>query len=150
MPVAKRFAMKEGQLTFLGEVKRTSKFKANPTVDHIMSNLPDCETQQRVETAGMVTLRVPSNPNDLNGSRPLDINLNGQNYSLPRDVTATVPKEIADIILNAQSSVSTVPAARGEKVICQVDPETMNYLPGKGPSQVENRRFNVIVEDVEE
>lgn len=141
--------MKDGQLSFLGEVKRPSKFKPNPTVDHIMSNMADCEEQKSVETQGMVTLRIPSNPNDPNGTRPLDINLNGQNYSLPRDVTATVPKEIAEIIVNAQSSVSTVPAARGEKVICQVDPQTGSYLPGKGPTQIENRRFNVIIEDQE-
>ena len=142
--------MTDGQLSFLEEVKRPAKFKPNPTVDHIMSNMADSEDQKSVETAGMVTLRVPSNPNDPNGTRPLDINLNGQAYSLQRDVTATVPKEIAEIILNAQSSVSTVPTTRGEKVICQVDPQTGTYIPGKGPVQVENRRFNVIVEDVEE
>lgn len=141
--------MKDGKLEFVGEVKRPSKFKADPTVDHIMSNLPDCEQQQSVETAGLVTLRVPSDPNDPQGNRPLDINLNGHNYSLPRDVTATVPKEIADIILNAQASVSTVPTTRGEKIVCQVDPETGQYIDGHGPQQVENRRFNVIVEDIE-
>lgn len=150
MALAKKYSMKDGQLTFLGEVKRASKFKANPMVDHIMSNLPDCETQKRVETAGMVTLRVPSNPHDPQGNRPLDINLNGQNYRLPRDVNATVPKEIAEIILNAQSSTSILPITKGEKIVCQVDPETGTYMPGKGPTQVENRRFNVIVEDVEE
>lgn len=149
MQKANRFVMKDGKLEFVGEVKRPSKFTADPTVDHIMSNLPDCEQQQSVETAGLVTLRVPSDPNDPQGNRPLDINLNGHNYLLPRDVTATVPKEIADIILNAQASVSTVPAARGEKIVCQVDPQTGQYVDGKGMIAQENRRFNVIIEDVE-
>lgn len=146
---AKRFVMNDGKLDFVGEVKRPPKFAVDPTVDHIMSNLPGSEGQQEVETGGMVTLRIPSDPNDPQGNRPLDINLNGQNYSLPRDVTAKVPKEIADIVLNAQSSISVVPAARGEKVICQVDPQTGQYLPGQGPTQIENRRFNVVVEDTE-
>ena len=150
MAIAKRFEMKSGQLNFLGEIKRPSKFKPNPTVDHIMSNLADCEDQKSVETVGMVTLRVPSNPNDPNGTRPLDINLNGQNYSLPRDVTATVPKEIAEIIVNAQASVSAMPTTRGEKIVCQVDPGSGHYLPGKEPTQIENRRFNVIIEDQED
>jgi len=147
MALAKRFKMKDGQLSFFGEVKRPSKFKPDPTVDHIMSSLDDKEQQQSVETTGMVTLRVPSDPNDPNGNRPLDINLNGTNYSLPRDVQATIPKEIADIVLNAQASISTVPLARGERVVCQVDTDGSTYLPGKGPAQIENRRFNVIVED---
>ena len=139
--------MKDGQLTFFGEVKRPAKFRPDPLVDHIVSNLEDSEEQKSIETSGMVTLRVPSDSNAPNGMRPLDINLNGKNYSLPRDVTATVPKEIADIVINAQASKSIVPAARGERVICQVDPQTSNYLPGKGMVSVENRRFNVIVED---
>ena len=104
MAKAMRYAMKDGQLDFIGEVKLPSKFKANPTVDHIMSNVHDHGQQKKVETRGMVTLRVPSNPVEPNGMRPLDINLNGKNYSLQRDVTATVPKEIADIVINAQSS----------------------------------------------
>lgn len=158
MAIAQRYTVKDGEIKFMGRVKRANKFKANPTVDHIMENLA-CDPsdksdhpqqQKKVETSGMVTLRIPSDPNSPNGMRPLDINLNGQNYSLPRDVPATVPKEIADIVLNAQSSISSVPAAQGEKVVCQVDPESMAYLPGKGLSQQENRRFNVIVEDMEE
>ena len=149
MAIADRYTMKEGQIHFMGKVKRANKSKPNPTVDHIMSNLHDVEEQKSVETTGMVTLRVPSNPNDPQGNRPLDINLNGQNYSLQRDVSATVPKEIADIVLNAQSSTSTAPLARGERVVCQMDPGTGKYVPGKEPSQVENRRFNVIVEDQE-
>ena len=149
MQKASRFAMKDGKLEYLGEVKRPASFSPDPTVDHIMSNLPDTDQQQRVETAGMVTLRIPSDPSDEQGHRPLDINLNGENYSLPRDVTAKVPVEIAEIILNAQRSVSVVPATRGEKVVCQVDPESGQYLPGKGMVEQENRRFNVIVEDVE-
>jgi len=149
MAIAKRFIMKDGQLTFFGEVKRPSKFRPAPLVDHIMSNIDDHEEQKSVETSGLVTLRVPSDPNAPNGTRPLDINLNGKNYSLPRDASATVPKEIADIVLNAQSSVSVVPIARGEKVVCQVDPATGTYMNGKGMTKVENRRFNVIVEDVE-
>ena len=143
---AKRYVMKDGSLGCIGEVKRPSPGAIDPTVDRIMSNLPDSEGQQEVETGGMVTLRVPSDPNDDQGNRPLDINLNGKNYSLPRDVTARVPKEIAQIIINAQSSISTVPAARGEKVVCQEDPQTGQYVQGHGPAQIENRRFNVIVE----
>jgi len=141
--------MKNGKLEFKGKVKRPSKFKAAPLVDHVMSNMADSEEQRSVETTGMVTLRVPSDPNAPNGMRPLDINLNGKSYSLPRDVNATVPKEIADIVLNAQSTMSSAPLARGERVVCQVDQETGKYVSGKGPSQVENRRFNVIVEDQE-
>lgn len=141
--------MKDGSLGYIGEVKLPPKFAVDPTVDHIMSNLPDSEGQERVETSGMVTLRVPSDPNDPQGNRPLDINLNGQNYSLARDVSAKVPKEIADIIMNAQSSTSILPAARGEKVVCQVDPQTGQYVDGHGPAQIENRRFNVIVEEEE-
>lgn len=147
--------MKDGQLNFLGKVKRPNKFKANPMVDHIMENMAASDDQhpqeqRKVETAGMVTLRVPSDPHDPQGNRPLDINLNGQNFRLQRDVTATVPKEIADIVLNSQKSVSDQPAAVGEKVVCQVDPSTGTYVPGKAPKPVETRRFNVIVEDVEE
>ena len=157
MAIAQRYTVKDGELKFMGKVKRANKFKANPTVDHIMSNLAvdprdkkenaRPQRQKKVETTGMVTLRIPSDPYAPNGMRPLDINLNGQNYSLPRDVSATVPKEIADIVLNAQSSTSTAPLARGEKVVCQMDPGTGKYVPGREPSQVENRRFNVIVED---
>lgn len=146
MPVAKRYQIKGGQLDFIGKVKRPPKFKPDPTVDHIMSNVEDQETQKKVETSGLVTLRVPSNPNDPQGTRPLDINLNGQSYSLPRDVSATVPREIAEIILNAQASTSTVPIAKGEKVVCEVD-SSGAYVAGKGPREIENRRFNVIVED---
>ena len=85
--------MKDGQLDFVGEVKTKPKFKASPVVDRIMSNVHDEEMQRPTEARGMVTLRVPSNPNEPNGMRSLDINLNGKNYSLARDVTATVPKE---------------------------------------------------------
>ena len=141
--------MKDGQLEFFGEVKKPSKFKTNPVVDHVMSNVHDHEQQKSVETRGMVTLRIPSNPNEPNGMRSLDLNLNGKNYSLQRDVTATIPKELADIVINAQSSISTVPSTRGERVVCQVDPISGTYVNGKGPQKDENRRFSVIVENME-
>jgi len=150
MATVQRYEMIQGRLIFKGTIKRPSKERPDPLIDHVMSNLHDSEEQKSVETTGLVTLRVPSDPNEPNGMRPLDINLNGHQYSLPRDVTATVPQEIAEVVLNAQAGKSTiVPAARGEKVICQIDPASGTYLPGKEPGEIENRRFNVVVEDME-
>lgn len=152
MAVADRYIVENGRVSFKKKVKVKPPFvaKPDPTIDHIMSNVGDCEQQESVETAGMVTLRIPSDPLAPNGLRPLDINLNGQNYSLPRDVSAKVPREVADIVLNAQSSTSIVPSTRGGKIVCQVDPDTGDYLEGKGPVEQENRRFNVIVEERDE
>jgi len=147
MAIADRYKVKDGEVTFMGKVKRAMGIKPNPTVDHILSNIAGEDEQKSVETSGMVTLRVPSDPQAPNGTRPIDINLNGKSYSLARDVTATVPKEIADIVINSQSSTSVVPAARGEKVVCQMDPETGDYVQGKGMITQENRRYSVIVED---
>lgn len=147
--------MEDGQLSFFGEVKRPSKFRADPTVDHIMSNIANDPTedspqqQKSEEASGMVTLRVLSNPADPQSMRPVEINLNGEHYTLPRDVPATVPKEIYEVIKNSESSQTVLPTAMGEKITCQFDHETGQYIKGKEPKVVENRRFNVIVEDME-
>jgi len=49
MQKASRFVMEDGKLKYLGEVKRPASFSPDPTVDHVMSNLPDTDQQQRVE-----------------------------------------------------------------------------------------------------
>jgi len=47
MQKASRFVMEDGKLKYLGEVKRPASFSPDPTVDHVMSNLPDTDQQQR-------------------------------------------------------------------------------------------------------
>lgn len=146
MAIAQRFKIVDGKPKFIGTVK-TRKKRPDPVIDHIMANVGD-EQQKQVETSGFVTLRIPSGE-DAESQRPIDIGLNGQNYKLYRDVPATVPVEIAEILQNAEKSVSIVPMAKGERVVCQVDPESGTYLPGKGPQPVENRRFNLNIEEIE-
>ena len=148
MPIASRYEMIDGKICFTGIVKRPSKLRPAPVVDHIMEGWGDSDSDQSrsVETSGFVTLRIPSDGTP-EGSRPIDIGLNGQNYRLQRDIPATVPKEVAEILVNAEKSVSIVPMAKGEKIVCQVDPATGAYLPGKGPQEVENRRFNLEIEE---
>lgn len=60
-----------------------------------------------------------------------------------------MPKEIAEILINAEKSVSIMPQAQGERIVCQVDPDTGTYLPGREPKAVENRRFNLEIEEVD-
>ena len=148
MPIASRYELVEGKIKFTGIV-RTAGTRPNPTIDHIMSGLGDTDSDQlsEVETSGFVTLRIPSDDTP-EGQRPLDIGLNGVNYKLLRDIPATVPVEIAEILQNAEKSVSVVPMAKGERVVCQVDPDTGTYLPGKGPQIIENRRFKLEIEEI--
>lgn len=147
MPIASRYELVEGKIKFIGTMK-TAGARPNPTIDHIMSGLGDSDSDQpsEVETSGFVTLRIPSDDTP-EGQRPIDIGLNGVNYKLPRDTPATVPVEIAEILQNAEKSVSIVPMAKGERVVCQVDPDSGTYLPGKGPQTVENRRFKLEIEE---
>lgn len=149
MSIASRYEMVEGKIRFIGTVKKTGN-RPNPTIDHIMSGLgnADSDQQSEIETSGFVTLRIPSDGTP-EGSRPVDIGLNGRNYKLSRDTPATVPREIAEILQHAEKSVSIVPVAKGERVVCQVDPESGTYLPGKGPQSVENRRFNLNIEEID-
>ena len=148
MPIASRYEMVNGKMKFQGLIRRPIN-RPNPTIDHIMSGLGDTDTDQstEIETSGFVTLRIPSDGTP-EGQRPIDIGLNGRNYRLERDVPATVPKEIAEILVNAEKSVSVVPIAKGERVVCQVDPDSGTYLSGHGPQEVENRRFNLEIEEV--
>lgn len=149
MPIASKYELVDGKIQFIGHVKRPSA-RPNPIIDHIMSGVGDSDTDQphEVETSGFVTLRIPSDGTP-EGNRPVDIGLNGRNYRLQRDVAATVPKEIAEILQNAEKSVSVVPMAKGERVVCQVDPESGTYLPGRGPETIENRRFNLEIEETD-
>lgn len=149
MPIASKYEVIDGKVQFTGIVKRRSN-RPNPVIDHIMSGLGDADTDQskEMETSGFVTLRIPSGA-DPEDQRPVDIGLNGQNYRLYRDTPATVPKEIAEILINAEKSVSIMPQAQGERIVCQVDPDTGTYLPGREPKAVENRRFNLEIEEVD-
>lgn len=149
MPIASRYELVEGKIRFIGTIK-TAGNRPNPTIDHLISGLGDTDSDQpqEVETTGFVTLNIPSDGTP-EGSRPIDIGLNGRNYKLPRDTPATVPREIAEILKNAEKSVSIVPMAKGERIVCQVDPESGTYLPDKGPQAVENRRFNLNIEEID-
>lgn len=149
MPIASRYELVEGKIKFIGTVRKAGA-RPNPTIDHIMSGLgsADSDQQAEVETSGFVTLNIPSDGTP-EGSRPIDIGLNGRNYKLPRDTPATVPVEIAQILQNAEKSVSVVPMTKGERVVCQVDPESGTYLPGRGPQTIENRRFNLEIGEVD-
>ena len=148
MPIASRYELVDGKIQFQGTIRRSIS-RPNPMIDHVMSGLGDSDTDQstEVETSGFVTLRVPSDGTP-DGQRPIDIGLNGRNYRLERDIPATVPKEIAEILVNAEKSVSVVPIAKGERITCQVDPDSGTYLSGHGPQEVENRRFNLEIEEV--
>ena len=148
MPIASRYELVDGKIRFQGTIKRPIN-RPNPMIDHVISGLGDSDTDQsiEVETSGLVTLRVPSDGTP-DGQRPIDIGLNGRNYRLERDIPATVPKEIAEILVNAEKSVSVVPIAKGERITCQVDPDSGNYISGHGPQEVENRRFNLEIEEV--
>lgn len=150
MPIASRYEMIDGKITFTGMVKQKPKFRPDPTIDHIMSGLgeSDSDTMKSVETSGFVTLRIPSDGSP-EGSRPVDIGLNGQNYRLQRDVPATVPVEIAEILINAEKSHTIMPLAKGERIVCQVDPNSGTYFPDKAPQTIENRRFNLNIEEIE-
>lgn len=149
MSIASKYEVIDGRVQFTGIVKRRSS-RPNPMIDHLISGLggADSDQQSEVETSGFVTLRIPSDGTP-EGSRPIDIGLNGRNYKLERDMPATVPREIAEILQNAEKSVSVVPMAKGERVVCQVDPESGTYFPGKGPQAIENRRFNLEIEEVD-
>lgn len=149
MAIASKYEMIDGKIQFTGLVKRPSKHP-NPTVDHIIEGLGDRDSDEmrESETTGFVTLRIPSG-DDPESKRPIDIGLNGQNYRLYRDTPATVPKEIAEILIHAEKSVSIMPIAQGEKIVCQIDPNTGTYLPKKGPTEIINRRFNLEIEEVE-
>lgn len=149
MPIASRYEMVDGKIKFTGVTKIPSK-RPEPLIDHILSGFGDSDTNQdmEMETKGFVTLNIPSGE-EPESKRPIDIGLNGRNYRLHRDTPATVPVEIAEILKNAEKSVSIVPMAKGERVVCQVDPDTGTYLPGKEPQAVENRRFNLDIEEIE-
>jgi len=149
MPIASKYEVIDGKVQFMGIVKRRSN-RPNPVIDHIVSGLggSDSDQTKEIETSGFVTLRIPSGE-DPESKRPVDIGLNGHNYRLYRDTSATVPKEIAEILINAEKSVSIMPQAQGERIVCQVNPDTGTYIPGKEPTVVENRRFNLEIEGVE-
>jgi len=147
--IASKYELIDGKIKFTGMIKRPNKFRPDPTVDRIMSSMGDSNESgegRETETSGFVTIRIPSDDSP-DGKRPVDIGLNGQNYRLYRDQLATVPKEIAEILANAEKSVSIMPAAKGEKVVCQVDPNTGTYFKDKGPTEIVNRRFNLEIEE---
>ena len=148
MAIASKFVIKNGIVTFVGMVKRKLSNTPDPVQDRVLSNSPDIEDQKEIDTEGFVTLRIPSDPSDPRGGEPIDINLNGRNYVLPRDKVATIPKEIAEILLNAESSKSIAPLCKNERIVCQVDPGTGTYIEGSKPQEVETRRFKVEIEEV--
>ena len=103
--------------------KTGRSIRPDPTVDHIMVSLGgDTEATRKEETSGMVTLMVRSDDSPL-GHQPIDLNLNGVNYQLPRDTLATIPKELADILLNAANIKTRAPATdhRGRLLVHSSD-----------------------------
>lgn len=135
--------------------------RPDPVVDHIMATVAQAEMdpgeiEKRLEeglplpdnamqdTQGFVTLMVPSDDGPL-GDLPLDLTLNGVRYRLPRNQMATIPKEIAALIVHAANITSEmVPlTGKGERVIAKYDFDTGQH---SGFSTVDHSRFRVHIE----
>lgn len=135
--------------------------RPDPVVDHIMATAVEAqmdpeEIEARLEhglpmpdntqedTQGFVTLMVPTDDGPL-GDLPLDLTLNGVRYRLPRNQMATIPKEIAALILHsADIKTEMVPlAGKGERIISKYDFDTGHH---SGFSTVDQSRFRVHVE----
>ena len=133
--------------------------RPDPQVDHIMSMVQGdmspqeieerlatgkaLPTDQEIETTGLVTLMVPSDGGPM-GDMPLELTLNGKRYVLPRNVMATIPKELAALILHSANIQTTVPAvdARG-RVVTRLDQDTMTVT---GLSVEDQSRWRVQIE----
>ena len=111
----------------------------DPVVDHILEKEYDKETDKKVETSGLVTLMVPINHDDPNGDRPIYLNHNGHNYVLPRGKLATIPKELAQILVNASRTTSMVPK------LGKTRHDTTGRMIGELEEEV-HERFTVIIE----
>ena len=143
-----------GRFTKLGRAVRPS-----PNVDHIMAMVQDELSPEEIEarlanglplpdnkledTVGMVTLMVPSDDGPL-GDLPLDLTLNGVRYSLSRNQMATIPKEIAAIILHSSDIKTRAPlTGRNERVVARYDFDTGRH---EGFSEQDQSRFKVHIE----
>lgn len=101
---------------------------------------------QKVSTQGLVTLMVPSDGTPL-GTLPLEITLNGERYLLPRDVMATVPKEIAALIMNSANGNTKTPAFAVDgkgKVIAEHNPG--DWLQSTNLTHQDQSRFRVFID----
>lgn len=143
-----------GRFTKLGRAVRPS-----PTVDHIMAMVQDDLSPEEIETRlaeglplpdnrvddtqGFITLMVPSDDGPL-GDLPLDLTLNGVRYSLPRNQMATIPKEIAALILHSSNIKTPAPlTGRNERVKVRYDFDTGRH---EGMGIQDQSRFKVHIE----
>lgn len=136
--------------------KSGKMIKPDPTVDRIMECIPyldpteniDLEKLEKmnvtkeVETKGLVTLHIRSDDSPL-GNRPIEINLNGINYLLPRDRVATVPWEVAEILKNSASAHSVAPLAE-DGVVRAVSDGSGHIVSGM--KKVNVARFDIDIE----
>ncbi|MFQ5715026.1 MAG: hypothetical protein ACE5GU_13445 [Candidatus Scalinduaceae bacterium] len=113
------------------------KKKVDPKVDKILENQGgDIEEQKLVETKELVTVRIPSD-NSPRGNMPIDINLNGRNYRIYRDMTCKIPKEIAEILKRSSKYITENSDLRKT----QLD-ESGFYVSGRVKKK--ESRFNLI------
>lgn len=108
----------------------------------LMLPLPE---NSSIPTTGMVTLMVPSDGGPT-GELPLELTLNGKRYVLPRNTMATVPRELAALILNGCGVSTPVFATEKNGKVVAKHNLGGDWESGEGVVQQNQSRFRVIVD----
>lgn len=136
---AKRYIHDGQSVVYAGQVKRVRH--VDPTVDTILELVGSEGEAKETSTEGLVTLRVHSDPNSPQGNRPIEMNLNGQNYTIARDTPTTVPVEIADLLVHSATRTTMAP----------IDGKTQTGQDGQYLTPLEERdvsQFKVTIDEV--